>query len=103
MKKILFFVLIAIIACSQVEQYEQYEIEDADLILEGINIRSLWNKFKNNASQAKQFLKSIGLYDPLIDLLKKCASYYALNYCTSKGFPQDICQSIVSFLSSLIK
>ena len=103
MKKILFLVLIAIIACSQVEQYEPYDIEDFDLILEGINIRSLWNKFKNNASQAKQFLKSIGLYDPLINLLKKYASGYAVNYCTSKGIPNDICQSIVNFLLSFIK
>ena len=102
MKKIIFLVLIAIIACTEIKEYDIDNIEDVDLVLEGINVGKLWNKFKNNASQAKQFLKSIGLYYPLITLLKQGTSVLAIGYCTSQGVPYIICTSIVEFLMSLI-
>ena len=102
MKKILFFVLIAIIACSEIKEYELENTEDIALVLKGIDVAKLWNKFKNNVSQAKQFLKSIGLYYPLINLLKQGTSVVAIGYCTSQGVPYIICTSIVEFLMSLI-
>ena len=102
MKKIIFLVLIAIIACTEIKEYDIENTEDIDLVLQGINVAKLWNKFKNNASQAKQFLKSIGLYYPLITLLKQGTSVLAIGYCTSQGVPYIICTSIVEFLMSLI-
>ena len=100
MKKILFIVLIAIISCTLVEKYESEE--DLDIVL-GIDIKTMWNKVKNNVNQAKAFLKSIGLYDPMISALKTVGSAIAVGYCTSKGVPYPICTSIVGFLMSLIK
>ena len=99
MKKFLFLVLLAVIACTSLEPIEQ---DDLDIVL-GISFKSMWNAVKNNVSQAIKWLKSVGLYDPLIKLIKTAGSYYANNYCTSKGVPSSVCSSIVDFLMSLIK
>ena len=98
MRKILFLLLIAIIACNSIETFEQDE-----LVLEGINFKSMWNKVKKNVKAAKAWLKSVGLYDPLVNAIKNVGAYYANNYCTSKGVPKEICSSIVQFLQSIIR
>ena len=100
MKQVLFILLIATIACASIEKFEE---EDSEIVLEGINFKSLWNKVKNNVKQAKAWLKAVGLYDPLMNALKNIGGYYAQNYCVSKGIPSDVCTSIVSFLKNHIK
>ena len=98
MKKFLFLVLLAVIACTSLEPIEE---DDLDIVL-GISFKDMWNSVKNNVSQAKRWLKSVGLYDPLISLIKTVGSYYATNYCISKGVPSAVCSSIVDFLKNLI-
>ena len=99
MKQVLFILLIATIACASIEKFEE---EDLEIVLEGINFKSLWNKVKKHVTQAKAWLKAVGLYDPLMNALKNIGGYYAQNYCVSKGIPSDVCTSIVSFLTSTI-
>ena len=101
MKKFLFFLLLTYITCAIIEKYESDE--NLEINLEGINVGSMWNKVKRNVKQAKAFLKSIGLYDPLMTLLKTAATAVAVSYCTGHGVPYPICTSIVGFLMSLIK
>jgi hypothetical protein len=55
----------------------------------------MWNEVKNNVSQDKSWLKSVGLYDPHIKLIKGVRSYYANKYCKSKGVPDSIYSSII--------
>ena len=62
----------------------------------------MWKKVKNHVNQAKAFLKSIGIYDPMMAALRSAATALAIAYCTSKGVPYPICTSIVGFLMSLI-
>ena len=100
MKKLLFLLLIAMAFCSSIEEYN---LDDSEVMLEGINVRKIWNQVKNKASQAKAFLKAIGIYDGLVKVLKTTGKYYGISYCTSKNIPQDICSSIVDFVLGLIK
>ena len=100
MKQFLFLVLITVIVCSSVKQYDP---EDLEIVLQGLDFKSLWNRIKSNVNKAKSWLKKVGLYDPLIDCIKKVGGYYANNYCTSKGIPESVCSSIVNFLTSFIK
>ena len=93
-------VLLAVISCTSLEKYEP---DDLDIVLKGINFKAMWEKVKNNVNLAKNWLKSIGLYDPLVNLIKSVGSYYANNYCTSKSIPSSVCSSIVDFLLNLIK
>ena len=101
MKKLIFLLLIAMVFCSSIEEYNLDD--DLEVILEGINVRKMWNQVKKYESKAKAFLKAIGIYDGLIKVLKTTGRYYGINYCTSKKIPQDICSSIVDFLLGLIK
>ena len=100
MKQFLFLVLITVIVCTSVEQYDP---EDLEIVLQGLNYKTIWNRIKNNVNKAKSWLKSVGLYDPLINCIKQVGGYYAKNYCTSKGIPDSVCSSIFEFLSGLIK
>ncbi len=61
MRKLLFVLLIAIIACNSIETFEQDE-----LVLEGINFKSMWNKVKKMLKQLKLGLNPL---DYMIHLL----------------------------------
>ena len=103
MKKLLFFVLIAFAICSEIEQFQKNELEDLDFNLQGIDIKEIWEKIKKYASKAKEFLQKIGLWDPLISILKTSGRALAITFCESKSIPEIICVSIVDFILKYIK
>ena len=103
MKKILFVLLIAIIACSTdfaPEDFEDFELEKFDPKV----IVDIWKKVKGVIDKAVKFLKENDLYEPLINAVKKYGSIYANQLCVNKlKIEEDTCKSIVDFLFGLIK
>ena len=103
MKKLLFF---AIIFCISFSFAKTNENEDLEVLLKGIDysiIEKIWITVKDYAGKAVEFLKQIGLYDKLIELLEKYGKPYVMQYCTSLKIPEKICTSIIEFLLELIK
>ena len=98
-KFLLFVFLLSVVACTTIEEYSS---DDLEVILQGIDVKTAWNKVKKFAKQARDFLKSIGLWDPLINILKTSGRGYAINYCVSKNIAEAICSSIVDFVLNFI-
>ena len=94
MKKLLFLVLIAIAFCTAIE-----EKVDEDVVL--VDWAELWEKVKYYANAAKKWLQDVGLWDPLVNLLKTKGRQAAMNWCTQK-IPDFVCSSIIDFILSLI-
>ena len=103
MRKFLFVLLIAIIACSTdfaVEEYEDFELQkfDPKVIVEA------WKKVKAVFDKAVKFLKENDLYDPLIKAIKKYGIQFANNLCVKQHkIEETTCRSIVDFLFGLLK
>ena len=91
MKKLLIFILIAIVVCSSV-----------DTDVEAVDWKGIWNKVKGFFTEALNFLKKYELYDPIVNALKKNLPSYAESLCTSKGVPNGICRDIINFLLSYL-
>ena len=93
MKKLLFVLLIAIIAC---QTLQEVEVEPE---LEGINWKELWNKVKKAFQDAKNWLQENGLWDPLINVIKEKGRQAGINWCKGrKKIPEDTCISIVNWI-----
>ena len=103
MKKIIFVLLIAIIACSTdfaVEEFDDVELQKFDPKV----IVDVWKKVKDFVDKAIKFLKENNLYEPLVDLIKKYGSKYANDFCVKQHkIEESTCKSIVDFLFGLIK
>ena len=100
MKKILFALLIAIIACSTVEEFDDVDLQSFDPQF----IIDAWNKVKAVLDKAIKFLKENNLYEPLVDLIKKYGTKYANDFCVNqKKIEESTCMSIVNFLFGLLK
>ena len=91
MKKLLFFVLLAMIACST--------IPEEDVVLEGIDWKAAWEKVKKVFNDAITWLKDNDLYEPLINLIKTKGKEKALNWCKGeRKIPENVCTSIVNWV-----
>ncbi len=104
MRKLLVLVLFAVVACSTLEDdlLELQPIFD-EVSLEGIDLSALielWNKAKAVFKKGVEFLKENGLYEPLVDLLKKEGRPLALNLCIDKLASEETCTSIIDWLLS---
>ena len=100
MKKILFVLLIAIIACSTVEEYDDVELQKFDPKA----IADIWKKVKDVIDKAIKFLKENNLYDPLVALIKKYGTKYAYDLCVKQHkIEEATCKSIVDFLFGFLK
>ena len=100
MKKIIFVLLIAIIACSTVEEFDDVELQKFDPKA----IADIWKKVKDVIDKAIKFLKENNLYEPLVDLIKKYGSKYANDFCVKQHkIEETTCKSIVDFIFGLIK
>ena len=78
MKKVIFFILLAMIVSSLPVQNKK-ELEE---LLERIDytfIEKVWEFIKQYADKAIKFLKEIGLYDPIIELLQEYGRTYECN------------------------
>ena len=93
MKKILFFVLIAIAVSTVVEQ-----TEENDVALEAFNWRDAWNAVKGVVKKAIDWLKEKGLYTPIVNAIKSKGQAYGKSVCESKGVPGDVCSQIVKYI-----
>lgn len=105
MKKILFLITLTIISCA-ISLNENQSKEDLELLLKGFDfsmIETIWNSIKEYVDKAISFLKNIGLYEPMIEILEKYGKPLAILYCTSLTIPEFICSSIVDFLLEYIK
>ncbi len=103
MKKLIIFSIIICISCSFAMANED---EDIEVLLKGFDfsiIEKIWNSVKDYVEKAVAFLKEIGLYDKLIELLEKYGKPYVTQYCTSFKIPENVCTSIIDFLLKLIK
>ena len=103
MKKILFVVLIAIIACST--DFAPEVFDDVDLQkFDPKVIVDVWKKVKDFVDKAIKFLKENNLYEPLVALVKKYGTKYAYDICVKQHkIEESTCKSIVDFLFGLIK
>ena len=102
MKKIIFFILLDVLV-SSLPVKNKKELEE---LLERIDytfIEKVWEFIKQYAEKAIKFLKEIGLYDPIIELLQKYGRTYGIQYCTTLKIPEGICTSIIDFLLQFIK
>ena len=102
MKKIIFIVLLTIIIC----QFPINDNKNFEVILKGLDyqtIETIWNSIKEYVEKAIQFLKQIGLYDKIIEIIKTYGRPLAIQYCTSFAIPEPVCASIVDFLLQLLK
>ena len=102
MKKFIFFIFLAVIVSSLTVQNKK-ELEE---LLERIDytfIEKVWEFIKQYVDKAIKFLKEIGLYEPIIELLQEYGRTYGMQYCTSLKIPEGICTSIIDFLLQFVK
>ena len=92
MRKLLFLVLIAIAFCAVVEA------NDADV--EAWSLKSVWDKVKNFASKAVNFLKQTGIWGVIKNLLGTAGAAAAGAGCQSFGVPAAICSTMVKIVAN---
>ena len=105
MKKIFILLLIIyIVSCKTIKDFTFEELND--ISLEGLNpaiIKDIWQKIKDIYEKAVKFLKDVGLYEPIINLIKEKGRKIALNFCVSKNIPKETCESIIDWILKYIK
>ena len=95
MRRLLFLVLLAIAFCTVVEKTED------PVVLQAADIVDVWNQIKNLGQQAVDWLKTMGLWDPIVNFLKTSGRKAAISWCSTK-VPAVICSSIVDFILSFL-
>ena len=103
MRKLLIILLIAIVACSTVEEFDT-----DDFLLEKINFDpkafiEAWKKVKDVILKAIKFLKDNGFYEPIVNFLQQKAKPKAMKFCVEKIKDEGICTSIVNFVFKFVK
>ena len=104
MKKFIFLIILTIIVSTNI--IENDDNEDLEILLKGFDfsmIEKIWNSIKEYVDKAIAFLKNIGLYEPIVEILEKYGKSLAIVYCTSLAIPEFICSSIIDFLIQYIK
>ena len=102
MKKILFIILLTLIIC----ELPSNDNREFEVTLKGMDyqtIETIWNSIKEYVEKAIQFLKQIGLYDKIIEIIKTYGRPFAIQYCVSFAIPEQVCTSIVDFLLQFLK
>ena len=114
MRKLILILLIAIIACVEVDTTPKEEVSefkelldlldlDADLIELfgwdwikniGKKIVNVFNKVKGKAKEVVDYLDKIGVLDQLISLAKSGAKYGVNTLCSSYA-PSEVCTPII--------
>ena len=84
MKKLLFFVLIALILGS----------------ISAISVEEEWEKAKSACKKVKEFLKKYGIYEGVVSALNKGAKAAAQTVCEKK-LPKALCTQIVYAVGKL--
>ena len=104
MRKLLVLVLLAVVACSTLEDdLAEYKPIFDDVSLEGIDLSVLikiWNNVKDCFQKAVDFLKENGLYEPLVNYIRTDGREYALKFCTNKITSKEVCTGIIDWVLS---
>ena len=101
MKKIILIILVINIVCYF--SLENTAVEDSFKGLDFTIIEKIWNKMKIYIDKAVNFLKQIGLYDPIIANIQKYGRVYGMKYCISFKIPEGVCKDIIDILLKFIK
>ena len=102
MKKIILIILVINIVC-YFSLENTAELEDSFKGLDFTIIEKIWNKMKIYIDKAVNFLKQIGLYDPIIANIQKYGRAYGMKYCISFKIPEGVCKDIIDILLKFIK
>ena len=99
MNKLLMLFLFAIVATTTVQDFKELEdlvleFEIPDWLING------WNKIKEYLNKAIDWLKENGLYEPLIETIKKYGKAAAIKICTN-WTTEEICEQIVERIMRL--
>ena len=101
MRKFLIIVLLAIAACTSLEDFE-IDLDEVELIkipewiIKGVKL------VKEYFNKAKAWLKENNLWDPLVDTVLKYGKEGGMKLCT-KTLPQESCEKIVDGIAKIIK
>ena len=87
MRKFLLIFLIAIIACAQINTFDQTEVELEKTANE--MAKQVIGKAIEVASKVKDFLKENELWDPLIKVLKEKGKIVAEKLCSKFAHPEN--------------
>ena len=102
MKKALFFLfLFAIAACTSVQEYDSED--EIVLQLSKADIKKGWEKVKRFTKEAKIFLKSIGVYDILVQAVKIYGRAFGISACVAQGIDATLCTMFVNWAFSYLK
>ena len=91
MKNIIFIILIAIFFFSSIEQESEQSLSE------------MWESVKNDPEKAINWLKDMGYYDFLVNLLKIYDREIATNICKKKIAEEALCEAFIDFLLGLIR
>ena len=91
MKNIIFIILIAIFFFSSIEQESEQSLSE------------MWESVKNDPEKAINWLKDMGYYDFLVNLLKIYDKEIATNICIKKIADGALCEAFITFLLELIR
>ena len=108
MKKFLTILLLAIISCSIVDELRAQGIITAEdeVNLEGLpdffkrlweKIKAIWKSIPDKIRKAINWLKEHGMWENLIDLIKKYGTKYATDFCDNY-LDHDLCADVVAWL-----
>ena len=98
MNKLLFLVLIAFAVATTIDT-----VDTEDFVLEAFDWKAAWNKVKSVVKSAVNFLKENGLWEPLLDTLKKYGEKAAVVACEKLNVTTSVCTSIVDWLVNYLK
>ena len=93
MKKFLLIFLIAIVACAEINTFDQTEVELEKKAKE--MVKKAIGKAIEVSAKVKDFLKKNELYDPLVKVLKKEGKIVAEKLC-SRFAHQENCKTLLN-------
>ena len=92
MKKLLYFVLIAVAISTVMETSESEEV------LKAADWAAEWNKVKGAINSGVNWLKEKGLYYPIVNAITSQGQKQAETVCRNYGLPGALCSNIVSWI-----
>ena len=102
MRKLIVILLIAVIACAEVDTTPKEEVSDFNELLDLLDLDAnsvelfldFLKKFWNKVKDCVEFLKKIGVWDQLVSLAKTGARYGATKLC-GNYFSESICKPVI--------
>ena len=93
MRKFLVIFLIAIVACAEINIFDQTEVELESKV--GDFLKRIAGKAIEVAKKVKKWLKDNGLWDPLVKMLKSLGKMAAQSFCEKHADPGN-CRDLIN-------